>query len=793
MKKLLLVVLTVLMCSASFAQFRTQTLPRETVAPKGNTDLITWGQIGTPFVANDINGNPVDLAAILNSGMSVVIDYSCCWCGPCWNFHQAGVLEAINSMDSVQVIWVESESTNTLQQIYGTTTSNGYDGYTYGNWTVDANNNPVSYPIIDDDASSTCLMTCYSLYEGYVPSVYYIAPSGYFCSIYGESYGVSSSSSSTQAIQAIQNIMNSAPRAGQAPIVEIGGFSSVRANSTATFTANYISVDPIVSIEWTFDGGNPSTATGATASTSWSTLGNHQVTLTVTNTTGSTTATLDVNVFEYNWGDEMDYTNGGQYDNAIGLQSGSAFTWGVKYPASLLVDRNYLKDVKIFGSSSNTTLTLTVYQTNANNIPSSSDVIYTYNYPVAAGTWNTLNMVDVVPLNSSKDLWITFTGSGYVATGCAYNGDPNTALIELNGSWSTIQDASSNQLSCTWMIKTTTSATVPPLPPMSISNNGPASALSNESVTFTAAGPASATYSWNFEGGNPATATGMTASTVFTTAGNHTVTLTATRDGETATATHTINIVNCEAQALPWSCGFESNDNLGCWKFYDQDGDGYGWDAEYYRGNTNVVHSGSGVVGSASFINNIGALSPDNWMITPELVIPAEGATLSYYVGPVDANYYQEYYSILVSTTGSEISDFTYTVFAGTIDRASWVKKSRSLAGFAGQTIRIAFRHHNSHDVFWMVVDDIEVTPGNTASIDDVNDANVVLYPNPVNDKLNIIAEGIQEVNVLDINGRNVMTLQNTNTIDMSNLANGVYFVRVITTNGVSTQKIAKK
>jgi hypothetical protein len=179
-------------------------------------------------------------------------------------------------------------------------------------------------------------------------------------------------------------------------------------------------------------------------------------------------------------------------------------------------------------------------------------------------------------------------------------------------------------------------------------------------------------------------------------------------------------------------------------------------------------------------------------MITPQIAIPAEGATLEYYVGPVDVNYYQEYYSILVSTTGNNPADFTYTVFAGTVDRADWAKKSRSLAGFAGQNIYIAFRHHNIYDMYWMLIDDIKVTAGNTASISEVENAKVSLYPNPVTNVLNIEAEGIQEVNVLDVNGRTVMTA-NSNRIDMSDLANGVYFVRVITANGVSTQKIAKK
>jgi hypothetical protein len=126
------------------------------------------------------------------------------------------------------------------------------------------------------------------------------------------------------------------------------------------------------------------------------------------------------------------------------------------------------------------------------------------------------------------------------------------------------------------------------------------------------------------------------------------------------------------------------------------------------------------------------------------------------------------------------------------LDNPSWTKKSRSLAGFAGQTIRVAFRHHNVTDQFVMLIDDISVTAGNTASISEVENANVVLFPNPVTSVLNIEAQGIQEVNVIDLNGRTVMT-EKTNRIDMSNLANGVYFVRVITAEGVSTQKIAKK
>ena len=198
-------------------------------------------------------------------------------------------------------------------------------------------------------------------------------------------------------------------------------------------------------------------------------------------------------------------------------------------------------------------------------------------------------------------------------------------------------------------------------------------------------------------------------------------------------------------------------------------------------------------MGSASFINQIGALNPDNYLISPEIIIPAEGATLNYYVGAVDADYFTENYSVLVSTTGSSPADFTNTIFTGTLSSPDFTLKSMSLSAFAGQTIRIAFRHHDSYDVYWMLIDDVEVIAGSHAGINNANEISVDLYPNPTTSVLNIEAEGVQEVSVIDINGRTVMTEKNVNAINMSNLANGIYYVRVITNNGVSSQKIVKK
>ncbi|MBO7630059.1 MAG: choice-of-anchor J domain-containing protein, partial [Bacteroidales bacterium] len=230
----------------------------------------------------------------------------------------------------------------------------------------------------------------------------------------------------------------------------------------------------------------------------------------------------------------------------------------------------------------------------------------------------------------------------------------------------------------------------------------------------------------------------------------------------------------------------------------DADGDGYNWDPTFLRDRVDdesgegYCHNGSyGMISSASYINNVGALTPDNWLISPGITIPANyyTATLSWYAKGQDAGYAEEYYAVYVSTNGANIGNFNTTLYEGETT-GDWIQHTANLSAYAGQTIRIAFRHYNVTDMFWLDLDDISVT--GTVGVED-HELSASIYPNPANNVLNINANcNINNVAVYNMMGQMVASynVNDMNTqISTVNLANGVYTVKISTENGMSTQR----
>ena len=235
--------------------------------------------------------------------------------------------------------------------------------------------------------------------------------------------------------------------------------------------------------------------------------------------------------------------------------------------------------------------------------------------------------------------------------------------------------------------------------------------------------------------------------------------------------------------------GFEGEDVPTGWLNIDNDGDGNSW---YVLNNSQseqggfVVHSGQGHITSASY--NGSALTPDNWLITPAIDLAnIASATLSFWVAGQDPSWAAEYFTVYISKTGTSISDFTTELTHGTAT-GTMENYTVNLAPYLGQTVYIAFRHHNVTDMFRLNLDDVEVL-GSGVGVQEVESTMFSVYPNPATTNITVKGEGSMEiVNTL---GQVIVSEQVNGqaNINVANLESGIYFVRM---NG-TTQKFIKK
>ena len=155
--------------------------------------------------------------------------------------------------------------------------------------------------------------------------------------------------------------------------------------------------------------------------------------------------------------------------------------------------------------------------------------------------------------------------------------------------------------------------------------------------------------------------------------------------------------------------GFETGDIPYGWYNVDYDGDSFSWDI--IEPPEFPPHSGNYSAGSASYINEVGALTPDNWLILPGLV-SSSTTELTYWVAAQDPEWSEEHLEVWISTSGIAIENFTDEVDSFTIPYGSsnWTMRSVDLSMYDGETIRIAFRHTDVTDQFWIKIDDIMVS-----------------------------------------------------------------------------------
>ncbi len=143
------------------------------------------------------------------------------------------------------------------------------------------------------------------------------------------------------------------------------------------------------------------------------------------------------------------------------------------------------------------------------------------------------------------------------------------------------------------------------------------------------------------------------------------------------------------------------------WETIDADGDGMTWDVEY-RAN-GLYFDGSKAAVSYSWLDVV--LYPDNWMISPEFEIGEGEKYLSFFTASANQGAgadIDEHYCVYVIPEGMDITN-AIPVFETTLDTAQITEHVVDMSEFAGETVRLAFRHFDCHDEYTLIIDAIGV------------------------------------------------------------------------------------
>ncbi len=324
---------------------------------------------------------------------------------------------------------------------------------------------------------------------------------------------------------------------------------------------------------------------------------------------------------------------------------------------------------------------------------------------------------------------------------------------------------------------------------------GPASVERPETATFTATyvegDQTGMSYNWTSTLGTVTGANTLSATVSYNANGTDTVIFTAQNSHGDFTDSIFVNVYTCDAiSQFPYEEGFE-NGVLGCWTAISNNTEN---EAKMGVFEMSGAYEGDHLFTFSSLDGDEDTTDFNQYLISPELNL-SEGTTYHFkfqYVGT--SSYGTESFTVLTSSTDKQISSFTNEIgYNDEVEAGAWEEFD---AVIPAGTKYIAI-NYNSIWQYRMAVDDIIIEAG--VGINDVENVNLTLSPNPASNTVKVSANGIEgtvNVAIVDLNGRTIME-QNGNaqsfTFDVTNVARGAYFVRLTGENVNAVRKLIVK
>ncbi len=158
---------------------------------------------------------------------------------------------------------------------------------------------------------------------------------------------------------------------------------------------------------------------------------------------------------------------------------------------------------------------------------------------------------------------------------------------------------------------------------------------------------------------------------------------------------------------------------------------------------------------STSWLDTL--VAADRWIITPPVTNITANTVITWLAKSPDANFQESYLVYGTNKTGTLVpQDFTVgdQLFTTSAENSTWTRRSASLGGFAGQTLRFAFRN-NSNNKYQLWLDDIEVLtlPNNLdAALTSIEAKKYTLTNSSDTVKVNVSNLGAKTINTITLN-----------------------------------------
>lgn len=210
-------------------------------------------------------------------------------------------------------------------------------------------------------------------------------------------------------------------------------------------------------------------------------------------------------------------------------------------------------------------------------------------------------------------------------------------------------------------------------------------------------------------------------------------------------------------QDYPWTAEFD--ENFTCWKLIDADEDGKSWQ----KLPSSV----------ASMVLNV--VNPDNWLVAAPMEINAPLVAKVSMHGLASTGTHD--CSLLLSTSGSEITDFTTILATHTSTGIQDFELTAPLIEYQGQVVRLAVRHHNVDGMVVMVaLEDFVVEMDTTTSVSSHEKENYLVMTNGL--QLGIRGAEGKYMQIYDIMGRLLLTRNSADgTYQLP--SPGIYILRI--------------